>query len=677
MSKRKCLLVSVVVLGVVSLFSGCFFERIAWSPDGKSLVFTEHEPGGLWAWDLGDGPCELLVPQLEGPDGTVVPFEKETVACRYMPNGKQILFLSEESEGGLYLMDMETKKAEMLAEDVEMFFDVGADGRIIYLLKDDESKLRTVWERDKDGARRAIFSSKEDVAFPRLSPDGKQMAYAIDDKGVFVFDIATSTTNVLPLPDIEMAYWIFWAGQDRIVFCTKNEQEKRKSENDVIGDLVLAELSSGKVRTLLSGVVHFLYPLSLSPDGKSVALTAVCLKEGETFDNGRPDQMQVVSVDLETGEKTQLTDSPLGAISPAFSPDGQHLAYYIIAGDNAMLEVKNLKTDETKVAWRNEMEHLYSEGNALLSKGETEAGIAKFEILMRTFPDEHIATAVQYRLILLYLEDEERLDRAYDMLLDMDVTLSDLPPLVSKMLWRESDRLATDPPVDWVQTYSTQESRKEFEFDTDSARDLRSVWVRAGEKRLYVRVELESDEDLQGLRFQDMALLFDTNSPDRGRKEITESTDWDRGAERVVLVRHWYEANAKSQYDMEIRDGKGELVGHYLASGFSKPENPLLNCFVESDERGQFVTYAISRKALGVRKGQKIQIQVCSFKGGIESAKGLEKPRVTKRDGSWVCDVADTFGDENLLERIEADQKKEGESARPVIKGFAGEFTIE
>jgi len=172
---------------------------------------------------------------------------------------------------------------------------------------------------------------------------------------------------------------------------------------------------------------------------------------------------------------------------------------------------------------------------------------------------------------------------------------------------------------------------------------------------------------------------------------------WEREHERLVLVRHWYEAGRNSQYDLEIRDRDGELICRYLASGFAPSGNPVFDLvdrylasgFAPSGNpvfdlvdtlRGNTnsVVYSISRNMLGLRGSREVNLQVCTLKGGIESHKELERPRVESVDGRTVCDVADTFGLQNTAERITADLKKNADPAAPaIIKGCAATFELE
>ncbi|HQQ01069.1 MAG TPA: hypothetical protein PLY86_21645, partial [bacterium] len=218
-------------------------------------------------------------------------------------------------------------------------------------------------------------------------------------------------------------------------------------------------------------------------------------------------------------------------------------------------------------------------------------------------------------------------------------------------------------------TYGTEDATKQFEFNTDLTRDLLGVWAKWGDEYLYVRIDYNSTRDLQGLVFQDTLLLFDCDSPEEGIREISPSTQWDRGAECRVWFRHWYDNEDKSQYDIEFLDGKGEVKSRFLSSGFPNPNYPYFDIVDTLQGEQGSVVMAISRKALGsLSKDRKVYLQVCTFKGGIEVHSKKELARVQVLDGHPVCDVADTFGAENTAQRLRED---EAQGNPLVIRGFA------
>lgn len=139
-----------------------------------------------------------------------------------------------------------------------------------------------------------------------------------------------------------------------------------------------------------------------------------------------------------------------------------------------------------------------------------------------------------------------------------------------------------------------------------------------------------------------------------------------------------------SQYDIEVRDKEGEIRSRFLASGFPRAEYPEVIVYDTTAEwpgaAGSLVM-SIPRDLLKLGADAKAQIQVWTFKGGIESLRGIERPRETAaiptKEGIApppmpLCDVADAFGEENAAARINAETLAEG--ARVVIKGFAAEL---
>ena len=272
-------------------------------------------------------------------------------------------------------------------------------------------------------------------------------------------------------------------------------------------------------------------------------------------------------------------------------------------------------------------------------------------------------------MTLTYLgQPQPDLDAAYQNW--QKISDNKLRDQIRPLFWREEDRVATDPAEDWIQTYGTEAAQKEFKFNTDLTRDLRALWVRCGKERLYLRIDYGSDADLTGLTFQDTLILLNSSGADgKGARRISPSAEWDRAADRQVLIRHWFESGDQSQYDMEILNEKSEVIARYLASGFAPPANPLFEMVYMIPETHS-VVYAVSRGALGLTgPARDLGIQVCAFKGGIESVKGLERPRVASVGGRTVCDVADAFGAENTKDRIERDLRVNKNPARAAVIG--------
>jgi hypothetical protein len=250
-----------------------------------------------------------------------------------------------------------------------------------------------------------------------------------------------------------------------------------------------------------------------------------------------------------------------------------------------------------------------------------------------------------------------------------------------QMLWANPAASADDPGEDWIRTYATDDSKKEFQYDTDRPRDLIGLAAQWSRRRLYLRVDYNSPHDLSGLLFVDTTVLFDANSPNAGFKWITPAVQWDRGAERTAVLRHWYSSDSGSQYDVTFLDETGKSKAWLSGSRFGVvSDGPVHVVDTRSDyenEKGALV-FSIDRELLGWDPGDTIQVQVVTTKGGIESHRGLERPRemISETTPAPLCDVADAFGAGNTRESIEK-RIAESQPGSPItIRGYAIELDV-
>lgn len=80
------------------------------------------------------------------------------------------------------------------------------------------------------------------------------------------------------------------------------------------------------------------------------------------------------------------------------------------------------------------------------------------------------------------------------------------------------------------------------------------------------------------------------------------------------------------------------------------------------------IVLSISKDILDLNTPQKMFIQVCTLKGGIESFEGKERPITALQNGKPICDVADAFGEQNTEKRI----LTEFQPGKPsIIQGYA------
>ena len=197
---------------------------------------------------------------------------------------------------------------------------------------------------DGNSAARRVTSVKGQLAEPRWSPDGKQLA---------ILFVAGSTQGTGAL----VAY---------------------KPDSGVVGDVVeeqriaIVDLGTRAVREV-SPANMFVYDYDWSPDGQAFAAEAV---EGSGTNNYWIAQLYVVRVD--TGKTTSIWKPPLQIAGPRWSPDGKSIAVihgimsdegstggdiYVVpaAGGTARNITPNLEGSARALAWQPDGRLIFNE----------------------------------------------------------------------------------------------------------------------------------------------------------------------------------------------------------------------------------------------------------------------------------------------------------------------------
>jgi Tol biopolymer transport system component len=651
-------------IAILLLCNGCnltfpFPQSITWSPDGKTIAFVPPDDQRLWIWDTRTGEAKRLT-------GTDRNLDKEVQCPRFLPSGKDIIVCAEEDT--IYKVNIDSpNNAALIDKGAGSLFNLSLNGDKLYYIREIENENRYVLVEYnvKTEEKIELLKLGEETVFPVPDESGRRIVFS-SDKGLVLFNRDNGTTQCLYFRENSAALWPNWIDNSTLVFALMNESDQ--DDDNFVSDLILYSLDDKTTRGLCSDV-HLFYPISLDPDKKFIYMTVL---------NRENDTPQAARYNLEKGSLEILTDETFGAANAVLSPDGKSLACMINPDfSKSGVSIMDLESRKRIIVWRDEEERLFSAAESFYEGNNSLLALSSYQDLVARFPEGDLQKIAYYRMMHLYLTPNlYDLDKAFDMLQKAG-TSEYIVERATPLLWNQSHFITADPPEDWIQTYSTNASNEEFKFNTDLTRDLRGLWINQGNERLYIRIDYGSNQDLSGIALQDTMILMDYGNPDSGYRKITETTEWDRGAERRILIRHWYQASEKSQYDLEILNEKGEIASRFLASGFAPPSNPLFEMVYVLEDETNSAVYSISREVLDLKTPRKVNIQVCTFKGGIESYRKLEKERATSEDGKPVCDVADAFGVKNTHERIEKDAlEKAGEPAPFVIKGAAGSFEV-
>lgn len=157
-----------------------------WHPDGSRFVFHSGQiPQHLFTVGAEGPPIRRLT----GPDSPNPDLEN-TVVGRWRPDGKRLLFAVEAGEpSGIYTMDPDGSDLQKLVgwSIMPAWFPNGE--RIAYVSWDqsveDGSRKKQIYVANADGTgRRKLtdLSNSRNIAWPSVSPDGEQIAFAHADQ---------------------------------------------------------------------------------------------------------------------------------------------------------------------------------------------------------------------------------------------------------------------------------------------------------------------------------------------------------------------------------------------------------------------------------------------------------------------------------------------------------------
>jgi serine/threonine protein kinase len=354
------------------------------SPDGQLIVYASRAAGN---WDIWRQRVSQRASEWQPLNLTKASPADETQPA-FSPDGKWIAFASLNSNGGISVMDAEGKQARRLtAQGFHPSW--SADGKEIYCtlenVRDPENRsasVRRVWAIEvATGRQRLLFT--DDLAQPRLSPNGQRIAYWGAPSGSTQRDIWTRPQNggdPLAVTNDPAVDWNpIWSPDGRYLYFASNragsmnlwrvaidertgrvlgaaEQiptSARYSQHaSLSGDgrrLAFVELNRsknlfrigfdparGKVVGQPAAVTRGSRPaedLALSPDGEWLAFVS---------EEGNHEDIFLTRSDG-SGQWRNLTNDPFRNRGPVWSPDGRRIAFY--SDNGGSYEIRAINVD--------------------------------------------------------------------------------------------------------------------------------------------------------------------------------------------------------------------------------------------------------------------------------------------------------------------------------------------
>jgi Tol biopolymer transport system component/DNA-binding winged helix-turn-helix (wHTH) protein len=283
------------------------------SPDGKTIAFVRYGSGGA---------SDLYLASLEGAAPRRLTFDNATIMkLAWMPDGREILFLSNRSGGGFSSLwripasGGTPALVESAGTDLSGFAISRRSNRLAW---SQTIANINVWQIELAGtttlrhpAKTLISSTRQDVS-PQFSPDGRKIAFASNRTGNWEIWVCDSDgRNAAPLTSFNHSITGSprWSPDGRqIVFDARVEDS---------ADIYVVNVEGGKPRRLTTEPFEDIVP-SWSRDGQWIY-----------FCSNRSGSQQIWKMPAtepsEGGQAVQVTKQ--GGFDNVESPDGQYLYY--------------------------------------------------------------------------------------------------------------------------------------------------------------------------------------------------------------------------------------------------------------------------------------------------------------------------------------------------------------
>ena len=308
-------------------------------PGGKAVLFTLAAGGnaGTAAWDK----AQIVVQTLKSGARKVV--LEGGADARYLPTGHLVYALN----GVLFALPFNLRRMETTGGPVGIVegvartgsgaaqFAFSSNGSLIYVpgsIGSSEAGQNVLGLVDRKGEVEPLKVPPGNYAFPRVSRDGKRVAYQVDDgkdSSIWIYELSGATApRRLTLAGTGANRDPIWSSG------SSSDAERVAFQSDREGDLGIwwqRADGNGAAERLTKpdkGVMHI--PDSWSPDGQEFSFT-----------EQKPGTSGIWTYSLRDKKATVFAETPGSLLERSvFSPDGRWIAYQLGAQPNSRIYVR-------------------------------------------------------------------------------------------------------------------------------------------------------------------------------------------------------------------------------------------------------------------------------------------------------------------------------------------------
>ena len=299
---------------------------IQWSNDGRYVLFGGQTNGRTDIWALPEHK-PLLKSTAAALRLTNGPASYDGFTTG--PNGKEIFAIGAQRRGELVRYDSRVRAFVPFLGGISGYdITFSRDGKWAAYLSYPE---HTLWRCRADGTDRFQLTYPPLVVqFPRISPDGRRVAFSTDDGNIFLVgmdggkpqEIVGSALGHGTAPD--------WSPDGSLLAITAGVRPA--GSNSWYPESRIYDIPTGKVFTV--------------PDSKNTL--GPWFVTQDTLIAPMSDQSRLVMFDIKTGKRTDLLTSPDEFVNWEMSPDGSYFFYQTAGNDPKIfrIRVKDRRVEE-------------------------------------------------------------------------------------------------------------------------------------------------------------------------------------------------------------------------------------------------------------------------------------------------------------------------------------------